>query len=528
MFSTMTDHYSLPSRDELYFTSYVPSQMMAILALPGLLFISFLVFISAPLFFYAFPLFYILFIPFVWYLFTMRKSNRLFYDTDIEAILSRAEATLGISGKVKIYHCDKKVNFIRSAHTPFLYGIMLSEKSAKLLKEKPTEGEIVLAHELALLKQDHLWLSFLRNLAVILYTIMTEGTILFPLLEPLFPIIGQIPLWIFAVSLSYPLGIGIFVWYRRKASAENEVESIYGMNPQLASFQVFSRKNMSDEGRSHYISQIESDIESRHSRTAFISLGIVSISSLAISAAIYVIFMAFSMTFEFALFGASALGGIYFLFGVYHFESRGAGRLRHPKISIQEVPQSTDELTTSVEKLLSEKVSISGCKIIHYPYDFESDYDDEGFDFIEAQIAQKRIVITKQEWDELKDPELISSYLAGEYVGEKAGIGSYLVSAVLIGFLILLISGTAYLVVAHMPQLTFFLWIGFCLIYAFTSLLSINFETTRSRTKALRALAERDVNYLQALRKLVDNQTEHEYFIKEAKQTLKRITSKTN
>ena len=523
-----TDHYSLPSRDELYFTSYVPTQIVTILALPGLLFISFLLFISASLFLYLFPLLYILFIPFIWYPFAARKSSRPFSDTDISSIVSRAETKLGMSGKIRMYDNEKKSNFLTSARTPWMCGIMLSEHTARMIKEKPVEGEIVLAYEIALLKRDHLWLSFLRNLAATLYSILTEGTMLFLFIEPLYPILSQAPLWIIAVSLCYPLGIGIFVWYRRKASAENEVESIYGMNPHLALFQVFSRTTMSDAGRMHYLHEIESNIESRKSRTAFVSLGVVLIVSLVISAVIYILFLSVSMPLEFALFGALALGGISFSFGVLYFESKGTMNLHRPEFRTEKLPHSIDEVSRSVERLISMKTGISDCTIYHYTSDPDLDYEDELSGFTEVHIGKERFMILREKWDELGDPELISSYLVGEYVARKAGIGLSTYPAVLIGFLILLVFGTAYLVIIHMSRLlTFFLWIGFCIVFAVVSLLSINTESTRKRIKALRALAQKDANYLQALKKLANSYTEHEYVRKEAKWTLMRIASKT-
>ena len=526
MFSPSTDHYALPSRDELYFSSAVPTQIMTILALPALLFIFFLLNISVPIFFYVFPLFYLLFIPLAWYSFAYKKSDKPLTDTELESIVSRAESRLGMSRKINLYRCDKKINFIASARTPFIHGIMVSDNARKLIKEKPVEGEIVLANELALFKRDHLWLSFIRNLAAILYSLLTEGMMLIAFIEPLLPVLYSIPLWIFAVILCYPLGIGIFIWYRRKSSAENEVESIYGMNPNLALFYVFSRRKMSDAGRRHYINEIESNIESRKARTAFVSLGLVFVISLFISAILYVLFISISMPFDFALFGALVLGGVSFSFGVYHFESTGTQRLKHLELSKTDLQHSTDELTITVEKLLSIKTGMHDCRIYHYPFDFELDYEGEETDITEVQIGDERMIIMREEWNVLSDPELISSYLVGGFIERKAGVPLKTYSLALFSVIILLVSGTIYLAVVHMSNIiTFILWIFFWIGIAMTLLFGLNFITNRRRAKALTIFSKSDDNYKRALDRLIEDKAISPYIQVDARRRLRKIGS---
>lgn len=528
MFSIMTNHYSRPSRDEIFFTSHVPTQLMAGLALPSLLVISFLLYISAPAFYYAFPIFYILFIPLLWYSYTYRKSNWPLNDPDIQSIVSRAETKLGMSGRIKLYHSEKTGRLLTSAHTPFLCGILLSDKSARLIKEQPAEGEIVLAHELALLKRDHLWLTFLRNVAAIFYAILTEGLILFDVIEPLLPVLGQVPLWIIAVILCYPLGFGIFIWYRRKAAAETEVESIYGMNPHFAIFHIFSRKSMSDAGRQHYIDSINSNIDSRNSRTIFVSLGVTLVASLGISSLVYFIFIAILMPFEFALFAAVLLGGFTFSFGVYLFESKGTGALKQPEYSTTEWPRGTDEVSVEVEKLLSMRLGRTDCRVLHYPPELLDDSEDEEFDFREILIADKRIIMSPDEWDGLSASELIASYLLGGFTEKKVEIRTRTYSLVLLAVLILLVSGTVYLAFIQMAQLPFFfIWIFSCGAIAFLLLLALISESSHRKTKALRIFAKQDENYIFALKKLAESENASKYIQVDAKRKLAKVTSES-
>jgi len=523
MFGAMADHYSPPSRDELYFTSHVPTQMMTGFAIPGLFFMAFLLYVSAPMFYYVFLLLYFLFIPLPWYIYSYRKSNTPLYDTDIQSIVSGAESKLGVSRRIKLYRTEKKSNLLTSARTPFVCGILLSDRAVELIKERPGEGEIVLAHELALLKRDHLWLASVRNLAVVFYAILTEGLIL--LIEPLLPLLSQPTPWIFFSVLCYPFGVGIFIRYCRKSAAELEIELVYGMNPQLAMFHVFSRKGMSDAGRRFYVDEIRSSIESRKSRTAFVSLGVTLIASLCVSALVYLIFITILMPLEFAILASLLLGGLSFSFGVYHFESKGTKGLKRPNYSVADLPRSTDAVSVEVERILSMKVSIPDCRVFRYSFDDYS-VEDEESGYMEAQIGDDRILIEQEEWDGLREPELIASYLVGGYTERRAGISSNLYSFVLLATLVLLLSGTVYLALVRVPHFTTFIfWILFCGVSAALFLFALNTRSTHRRTIALRGLARRDENYRRALEKLAESKNIPKYVQRSAKRALVRITS---
>jgi len=439
-------------------------------------------------------------------------------------MVSHAESRLGMSGKTKLYYSEKSGRILTSAHTPFLNGILLSEKSVQLIKEKSTAGEIVLANELALLKRDHLWLTFFRNVAAIFYAILTEGFILIDFLEPLLPALSQIPLWILAMILCYPPGIMISIWYRRKASAEIEVESIYGLNPQLATFYVFSRKSMSDTGRKHYIENIESNIDSRRSRSIFVSLGITLIVSLSLSAVVYIIFSTILMPLDFSLFAGVLLGGFVFSVGVYHFESKGTGDLKRPDYSMTGWPRATDDLSVKVENLLSIKLGTTECYVLHYPPELldELDFDDE--DFREVQIADKRIWVFREEWDGLGAPEYLASYLAGTYKEKEVEIPLRVYSYLLVASILILVIGVFFLAFGLKAQLLLYIiWIITWAAMAFFLLLAANAESSHRKMRALRSFVKQDEDYIPALRRLAEGNADNEYLWVDAKRKLAKL-----
>jgi hypothetical protein len=522
----MTDYYSPPSRDSLYFSSYVLSQIMWILALPGLFLIFFLLYNNAPIFYYIFPTMYILVSPFPWYYYAAKKTNRCLDDMTFQAIFERAKVRLGIAKNIQLFLSTENKTILTNARTPFLHGLMVSELAAKLIVRHSSEGEVVLAYELALLKRDHLWLSYLRNIGTIIYAMVTEGTVAFTFAEPLLPFLYQFPLWILAIVITYPWGIGLIIWYHRKSSAEYEIESIYNMNPHMALFKVFSRQSMSDEGRQFYKDEIESNIEIRKSRTITISLGIPMIISITLSVVVHSIFSLLHALPDFIEFAALLLGGISFSFFVFYYESKGTRGLKKPKFAPKPVPRIDDELSIQVEKLLCMKLKTSDCVLTRPSNIFG---DDEELGFILVKIADVKLLLLKDEMDILSDPELISSYVLGSYTERISGISDRVFGLILLWFLIQLCGGIIWLIIVLSPPLFILIsWIIFTCALAAIFLFGANAISFRKKTKALITLSNVDKNYIAALKKLAESETVSPQRRKKAQRNLRKTISQPN
>ncbi|MFW9835008.1 MAG: hypothetical protein ACFFEK_13495, partial [Candidatus Thorarchaeota archaeon] len=282
---------------------------------------------------------------------------------------------------------------ITSAHTPFQTGILVSKRAAELIEEHPVEGEIVLAHELAKLKRDRIVFNILRNVGAFYYGIVFEGVFFAEFIVSIIPLLEMTPLWFPALFLTYPWGFGIALWYHQKAAAELEVEATYGMNPELATFTVFSNKHMSSVGRRHYIEEIESNIRTRQSRTWFSMIGLPLFYSSIIASIAYILVMRIPSSFT-DLF-VVIIGGLFFIILVYQFSRMGTQRPKRPDSYVpQPSPKAEDETSIQVAKILSRKTGNEDCEI-RSSFDFE-----DGLDWVFYQLHTGGMVIwvSDEEW----------------------------------------------------------------------------------------------------------------------------------
>ena len=238
MFGRFYDYYSPPSRDDNLFRSSIISQLMLALSIPFLLISFFTDLTTQPVTWIWISLLYcfILQFPLYYLAFALRKTR--ITSPEYLQILENAKRKLQVSRTVDAHLSKNTGRLLTSANTPFQYGIMVSERAATLIEENPLEGEIVLAYELAKLRRDKIGISILRNIGAFYYSLIFEGMVFAELILSILPLLEMIPLWIPALVLTYPFGFGIALRYHLKAAAENEVESIYRMNPELAAFRL--------------------------------------------------------------------------------------------------------------------------------------------------------------------------------------------------------------------------------------------------------------------------------------------------
>jgi hypothetical protein len=463
----------------------------------------------------------------VWYYFASIKTTKLLDDTQFQVVLESARTKLGVSERIPVYLKDEKITLLKNARTPFFHGLQVSKRTVEKILLNPVEGEIVLAHELSLLKRDHLWITFFRNLGATGYALLTEGAMLFTLFEELIPLITIIPLWLLAIILSYPWGVILLIWYQRKASAENEIESVYGKNPHIAQFHVFSSPNISDAGRRFYIDQIGSRIDIRQSRRISVSFGMPLIVSFAISIVVYGLFSIYSTPIIFQIFAALLLGGISFSLGVYHYESKGTGRLKPPDFPREPEPvfeEVDDEFTVEVKRLLCKKVGTDDCTILHYtPEMMLEDIGEEG-SMLEITINDSMLWIAQEVIDVLKEPEMVSSYLYGSYTENNSGIKSIYYFYLMLISVITFFGGLLYwLFLTDRPSLYLIAWILFYIVTLSATALAINTISERKIGESLAIMLESNPNYLIALREITASSDVDPWTKKRNERSLRRI-----
>ena len=501
MFGSFYDYYSPPSRDDNLFSSSIISQLMFALSIPFLL-ISFLTDLTTqPVIWIWSSLLYcsILQFPLYYVAFALRRAR--ITRPEYLQILENAKRKLQVSRAVDAHLSKNTGRLLTSANTPFQYGIMVSERAATLIEETPLEGEIVLAYELAKLKRDKIGFSILRNIGAFYYSLIFEGMVFAELILSIVSFLEMIPLWIPALVLTYPFGFGIALRYHLKAAAENEVESIYGMNPELATFKVFASKNLSSEGRDHYIHEIESDIEVRRSRTRFSMVGMPLIFSSTIAAIAYILLL--GIAGNFTSFFAVLVGGVSFMLMVLSSSMKGTRRPGPPDSFRTPRPIETeDETSVQVAKLVSMNHGNQEC-VIHKDYDID---DEDGMVIYEILVGETHFLMFNQEWDLLGSPELISGYIEGQLARRVASISIRLYAVAFIVFFAFLIGGFALL--SHLVGSSFAFLFGWTLLSFFILailLMIAKTVSTRREFKAELEVADKDPHYLQALRTLVEN-----------------------
>jgi hypothetical protein len=501
MFGRFYNYYSPPNRDDNLFRSSIISQLMMALSIP-FLFISFFTdLITHPVTWIWISLLYcfVLQFPLYYVAFALRRTR--ITRPEYLQILENAKRKLQVSRTVDAHLSKNTGRLLTSANTPFQYGIMVSERAATLIEETPLEGEVVLAYELAKLRRDKIGFSILRNIGAFYYTLVFEGMVFAELILSIVTLLEMIPLWIPALLLTYPCGFGIAVWYYLKAAAENEVESIYGMNPELATFKVFTSKNMSSEGRDHYIHEIESDIEMRKSRTKFSMVGKPLIFSSIIVVIAYILLM--GITGNSTSFFAVLVGGVSFMMMVYSSSMKGTKRPGPPESLVTPRPIETeDETSVQVAKLVGMNHGNQEC-VIHKDYEID---DEDGLVVYEILVGEKRLLLFNQEWDSLESPELISAYIEGKLARRIANFSIRLYAVVVIAFFAFLIGGFV-LVSSRVGFSVAFLFGWTILSFFILAILLMIFKmiSTRREFKAELEVADRNSHYLQALRTLVKN-----------------------
>jgi hypothetical protein len=463
----------------------------------------------------------------VWYSFTKTKVTQHLDNSEFQMILDRAKARIGLSLPIQVYLSDERKTLLTHARQPFICGLQVTDKTVKKIISCPVEGEIVIAHELALVKRDYLWLTFLRNLGAIMYSMVTEGMILFSIIEPLLPFLYSFPPWILGTFITYPWGIGLIVWYRRKSAAEYEIESVYGSNPHLALYEVFSTGNMSDAGRRYYINEIESNIDIRKSRTLIVSLGLSILSSLIVLFSTFVIFSMFSAPVPFIEFSVLLLGGITFTFGVFHFESKGTGMLKQPKFSQTMLQSSDDELSTEIRKLLCTKLESDECSVIYLTPEMMTEYGEE-VSMLEVTIRNSYLWVDGDEIEELKDPELISSFIFGSYIYKKSAISSFYFFYLVLFFAIIFFGGFFYWL--SLPtRFPFYLiiWVIFSITVGGVFGMILGATSQRKQIIAMVNMLDKNPNYLIAARQLMESKNVQKWRKRDLEKKLRRMTRHT-
>ena len=520
MFQHNYDFYWPPSRDDHLFRSYIESQFLVMF---GILFIviAYLTRLLAdPLLWITASLLFSFFIQFPLYYIASTRRKNLITRSEYLQILANAQRRLGVTRTVIPLLSDDKGHLLTSANTPFKTGILVSKRAAELIEEHPVEGEIVLAHELAKLKRDRIVFNMLRNIGAFYYGIVFEGMFFAEFILSILPLLETIPLWIPALIMIYPWGFGIAFWYNQKAAAELEVESAYGMNPELATFIVFSKKKMSSEGRRHYIHEIESNIEMRRSRTWLSMIGKPLFYSLIIIVITYI--AAMNIPSPFTDLFVVIIGGIVFVFLVYGTSKIGTQKPGRPEFYEPQRSQKVeDETSTQVAKLLSMKNGNAECEIRSSLDVFEEEFDLE---FYEVHICGETLWMWTGEWDLLESPELISSYLEGELVRQRAGLSNkaYVISFVV--FLALMIGGFALLIPTAISSIMLFLaWIVFSFVILAIMIFIINLISNSRQNNSEFVLAEQNPYYVQALQILARRPDSDRYRQGAIRRRLERI-----
>jgi len=513
------DFYWPPSRDDSLFRSHIDSQIMIVLGIPLIAVTLFTRLLADPVTWIIISLLYSILIQFPLYYLAYTRRKTTITRSEYLQILTSAERKLGVDRNVIPLKGKDSGQVITSARTPFQTGILVSKKVAELIEKHPVEGEIVLAYELAKLKRDRIFFNLLRNVGAFYYGIIFEGMFFADFILSILPLLETIPLWIPAMLLTYPSGIGIAIWYKQKAAAEFEVEYAYGLNPELATFTVFSRKKMSTEGRRHYIQEIKSNIETRRSRTLFSMIGMPLFYSSIMAAIVY--FLVVNIPSSFTSLFVVAIGGIVFIFLVYSASRIGTGKPRRPDYHETPRPQKVeDEKSVQVGKILSMKTGNSD-------YEIRSSFDifeDLDMKFYDVHVGGYNLWVSDHEWNLLESPELISAYIEGKLARRKAGIGLKSYAVPVIAFLALLLGGFAYFIfMVHSPALIIVGWTIFSFIdLGILLMILIRISNKRQFNREF-AIARQNPQYTEALHILATKSDPEIFHRKEIKERLERI-----
>jgi predicted membrane protein len=382
-------------------------------------------------------------------------------------------------------------------------GIFVSKKTAKLIEEHPFEGEIVLAHELALLKREKLFLNFLRNICAFYYGLIIEGMIFAEIILSVLPLLESTSLWIPALLLSYPWGFGIAFWYYQRARAEMEVESMYNMNPEIATFKVFARKNMTEVGRSHYTHEIESNIEKRKSRTLFNILGTPLALSTLIASVVFILTVVILTSFTTLL--TVFVGGISFTFLAYGASSKGTNKPRKPESARDrdddEPPRADDEVSRQVASHVSMTENNNECIVSYFT---EGDIDD-GLYIV--SVLDRRVYISEEEWNALSSAELISAYVEGSFASRRHTVPNLAYIIIFLLFLATLVSGFILFIPRMISSfLLLVVWVFLSFVILAILIMGIQIPYQRRSLEAELDVAKRNPHYVKALQTLAKSQ----------------------
>ena len=498
---------------------------MAIISLPGIFLVHFVFFVDASPIFYLLPVAYLILIQMLWYYYTSRKWSVVIKNHEFQEIVRRAQDRLGYSAELQLFVSKENGLVLANARTPFLRGLLSSDRAVKAIAENPTEGEVVIAYEIARLRRTPLWLSFLYNLIGIGYGfLIISGPFFFELIQQ-FLSPADFPLWILAALITYPWGLMFFVWYYSQSIAEREVEEVYGRNPNLAAFEVFSKSSLSEDARRFYLDKIGLKIDERASRSVAHKVLIPFVwSCIVLALSVFAILVSELPQFLFVPI-AVLLGGAVFSILLYVTSSKGFFMANYENYGLASPEEVHSEKFDEVRNILQSTLHTDEIELLQYDSEYYDEFPEVEVNYLEFNIQGVTIHTDDLEIQALNDPGLIASYLMGLYIEEKSAVPwkayavAFLITIVLIiGGLVTLFSNSLGTILASVT------WIIIAGMTAPVFITYLNRKTHKRQDIALASFMKTEESYLTSLTKLVDFLEADSYGHRAAKKRLERAS----
>ena len=399
----MKELYVAPSEKDVLLSSGAPYQLMA-----------FGIFASMVLSFQGGILEWILGFSLValvlqalWFFSVRVYRRRLVEAGAFTELVKRAQQKLRTKRRVEVWTKDEKESLIAGAATPFYSALLVSPSAVDAILKHPDYGEAVLAARLARIERTQLTLRTILATAGFVFFALSQSTSGTFIVYGFPQIPSYIPLELFAVCISYPWGFLAVVMRKLEDCWRNDVVHCYGIQPEIAIFQVFAPQNYDDMTGTSVTAGFEGRTGSEGLlRRAKMLFGI----SVILGVLVY-LFIGTAALLTPTETGPVAilLAGFFFTVttGMSAYAPSHDGGLRTD--SREDYYLLDDEKSNEVRHAIERDLGVNEVRI--------SGYGEDGIGAIEVSVSGlgRQEFLSPEQWDALEEPTLASVYLGVQF-----------------------------------------------------------------------------------------------------------------
>ncbi len=319
-------------------------------------------------------------------------------------ILERAKNEIGYNGNISLWRKKGIDSLIVSASTLLYRCILLSAESIRRILQNPTYGEVVIAWEVAKIRNTNSLLRFIAGIGFFIAATIGELGFIYFLFTPYIDLILAFILNpIVVLVLSWPWGVFLILRRYTNGRSERLVEKAYRIHPRRASVEVFAHPETKARAKEEFLQKHRKD-DDNTLEVSHISLGIIS--SMLIGFLVAWVFHVYGFDEVFIQTASIVLTGA--TFGLMMLGSTTRANIEGIPRAIPEREVWDDEKAKDVGHIIEREL---GNPVLIYAIP-----EVEDFVFIEVKDSSDNRVanIMGCEWTELDKPGLIAAYLVGE------------------------------------------------------------------------------------------------------------------